>query len=314
MIINTGQRTDIVQYFTPWLLKRFEEGYVLSRNPMFPNRVNRYDLTPDKVDAVVFCSKNYEPILDDLHRITDRFNTYFFYTITAYGEDVEPGVPSIEESIGILKNLTSRVGRRRVVWRYDPILVTEKYTIERHMETFSYMAKELSPYVDRCCFSFVQYYDKVPFNMPEIIPLKDEDKLRIAEGLGRIAKENGLRIQSCMCTLDLSGYGIEKSACMTLDDIGKANGVEFKDIKHKGMRKGCSCIESRDIGWYDTCLNRCKYCYANTNPKKAFDNHKLHDVDSPLLMGHLNEGDEVINGNQESFLIKRSKTVSLDDF
>jgi len=314
MIINTGGRTDIVQYFTPWLLKRFEEGYVLSRNPRFPDTVNRYELTPEKVDCVVFCSKNYGPILDDLHEITDRFNTYFFYTITAYGKDVEPGVPSIEDSIRTLKRLSEQVGRKRVVWRYDPVLLTEKYTIERHLETFGQLAKELSPYVSKCIFSFVQYYDKVPFNMPELIPFRGDDRERIAEGLGRIAEQNDLPIQACLCELDLSRFGVSQKACMTLDEMGEANGVEFRNIPHKGMRKGCHCIESRDIGWYDTCLNGCKYCYANKDPKRASDNYKDHDVDSPLLLGHLKESDKVQDGNQDSFLKKRPNLISLDDF
>ena len=116
MIINTGGRTDTVQYYTDWLLRRFEEEYVLSRNPLFPNKVTRYELTPDKVDAVVFCSKNYKPILPRLHEITDKFNTYFHYTITAYGKDIEPGVPSIEESMETLIKLSDEVGQaaRRV--------------------------------------------------------------------------------------------------------------------------------------------------------------------------------------------------------
>lgn len=110
MIINTGGRTDTVQYYTKWLLRRFSEGYVLVRNPLFPHKVNRYELTPDKVDCVVFCSKNYKPILPHLHEITDRFNTYFHYTITAYGRDVEPGVPSIRESMDTLIELSNLVG------------------------------------------------------------------------------------------------------------------------------------------------------------------------------------------------------------
>ena len=314
MIINTGGRTDTVQYFTPWLLRRFEEGYALSRNPMFPDKVTRYELTPDKVDCVVFCSKNYEPILKDLHKITDRFNTYFFYTITAYGKDVEPGVPSIDESIATLRKLSSLVGKERLVWRYDPVLLTDRYTIDVHMETFSRMAKEITPYVDRCVFSFVDMYDKLQFNMPELIPITEEDKLRIAEGLGRIASENGLTIRSCGTDRDYAEYGIGSSACMTLEVIGKANNVVFRDLKHRGMRKECHCIESRDIGWYDTCLNGCKYCYANTNPKRAFDNYSKHDVNSPLLFGHLKEGDTVQQGNQESYQKKVPKVIRLDEF
>ena len=127
MIINTGGRTDTVQYYTDWLLNRFTEGYVLTRNPLFPNKVNRYDLVPELVDCVVFCSKNYKPILPRLHEITDAFNTYFHYTITAYGKDIEPGVPCLEDSMQTLIELSKQVGKERTAWRYDPVLLTEKY-------------------------------------------------------------------------------------------------------------------------------------------------------------------------------------------
>ena len=93
MIINTGGRTDTVQYYTRWLLKRFEEGYVLSRNPLFQHKVTRYELTPDQVDCVVFCSKNYAPILPHINSIAERFHTYFHYTITAYGKLPSAGSP-----------------------------------------------------------------------------------------------------------------------------------------------------------------------------------------------------------------------------
>ena len=140
MIINTGGRTDTVQYYTDWLLNRFSEGYVLARNPLFPNKVNRYELTPDRVDCVVFCSKNYKPILPRLHEITDRFHTYFHYTITAYGKDIEPGVPSIEESMQTLIELSKLAGKQRVAWRYDPVLLTPEHTVETHLESFERMA------------------------------------------------------------------------------------------------------------------------------------------------------------------------------
>lgn len=302
MIINTGGRTDTVQFYTEWLLKRFEEGYVMSRNPLFPNKVARYELTPDKIDCVVFCSKDYRPILNDITKITERFNTYFHYTITAYGKDVEPRVPSIEQSIETLKELSSIVGKQRIAWRYDPILLTEKYSIQTHLDTFERIAKEISSYVDRCIFGFVEMYVKLSVNMPEIIPLTNEDMDKLSKGLGEISKRNGLTIQTCGTNGDYTKYGIQRSGCMTLEMLGKANGVEFKQLKHKGMRPGCSCIESRDIGAYDTCMNGCKYCYANTNPKKAFENVKMHDPNSPLLLGNVKETDIVNNSPQKSFL------------
>ncbi len=301
MIINTGGRTDTVQYFTQWLLKRFEEGYVYSRNPLFPNKVTRYELTPEKVDGVQFCSKNYAPILADLPKIVSRFHTCFHYTITAYAKDVEPGVPSIEESMETLKRLSAIVGKPRLAWRYDPVLLTEKYTIPTHLATFERMAKELAPYVDRCIFSFVEMYKKLEFNMPELVPMTEADKDALARGLGGIADKYGLHIQTCGTNGDFSRYGIHASGCMTLDVMGKANGVVFRKLKHKGMRQGCHCIESRDIGAYDTCMNGCKYCYANKRPEKAFANYKFHDPDSPLLLGHLRDTDTVQQGSQNSF-------------
>ncbi len=304
MIVNTGGRTDTVQYYSEWLLRCFSEGYALSRNPLFPNKISRLELSPEKVDCVVFCSKNYEPILPRLHEITDKFNTYFHYTITAYGKDVEPAVPPIDQSMQTLIKLSELVGKNRVAWRYDPVLLTEKYTIECHMQTFERMAKALSPYIDRCIFSFVEMYKKVEVNMPEIIPLTDEDKERLAQGLGSIAKKYGIYIQTCGTNGDYSRYDIHPSGCMTLEMLARANGVAFKNLKHKGMRQGCHCIETRDIGAYDTCLNGCKYCYANKNPKKACENYKLHNPASPLLLGEVRPQDTITQSEQKSFLIK----------
>lgn len=129
MILNTGGRTDTVQYYMKWLLKRIEEGFILSRNPLFPNKVTRYELTPDAVDCLVFCSKDFKPILPHIKDITEKFHTYFHYTITAYGKDVEPGVPSIDQSMDTLVRLSEIVGKERVAWRYDPVLLTEAYTV-----------------------------------------------------------------------------------------------------------------------------------------------------------------------------------------
>ncbi len=315
MIINTGARTDTVQYYSEWLLRRFREGFVYTRNPLFPDKVTRYELVPDKVDCVVFCSKNYRPILNDLHEITDRFNTYFQYTITAYGKDIEPNVPSIDESIGTLYELEEQVGKDRICWRYDPVLLTEKYTVEKHLETFRYMADRLSGHVDRCIFSFVEMYRKLETNMPELFPMSDRDKDRVAEGLGRMAKEYSIPIQTCGNNGDFSRYGIGGSACLTLEAIGKANGVEFRDLKHRGMRAGCHCIESRDIGAYDTCPNGCRYCYATKSHEKAAKNYRMHDPSSPILIGRIEDTDIITQGNQESFLSRNPKKgqITFDD-
>ena len=302
MIINTGSRTDTVQYYSDWLLKRFEDGFVYSRNPMFPNKVTRYELDPKVLDCVVFCSKNYEPILDRLTEITDKFNTYFHYTITAYGKDIEPNVPTIDESIETLIKLSKIVGKQRIAWRYDPILLTEKYTKNVHYETFEYIAERLSPYIGRCIFSFVDMYKKLKTNMPEIILLTDADKNEIAKNIGVIAKKHNMIIQTCATVENLEQYGILQSGCMTSDILGKANYITFKKLRHSGNRQGCRCMENRNIGDYDTCPNGCKYCYANQNPQIAQENYRKHNPNDLMILGNLKPTDEIQQSNQKSFL------------
>lgn len=304
MVINTGGRTDTVNYYSEWLLNRFAAGEVYSRNPLFPNHVTRYRLHPEVVDCVVFCSKNYRPIVHRLHEISDLFNVFCHYTITAYGNDVEPGVPSIDESIRTLIELSDIVGAKKIAWRYDPVLLTDKYTIGHHLKTFDYIASRIAPYISMCIFSFVEMYKRLEHNMPEIIPITDNDRQEIAKGLGEIAAKYGIKIQTCGTSDSYAEYGIEISGCMTTKNLGEAIGCKFKDMKHKGTRAGCSCMPTRDIGAYDTCLNGCRYCYANKRPDKAIENFKKHNPNSPILLGELQPTDVIHEATQKTFLIR----------
>lgn len=312
MILNISGRTDIVQYYTKWLLNRFDAGFVYSRNPLFPDKVTRYNLTPESVDVLMFCSKNYKPLLPHLARFTNKFNTYFHYTITAYGKDVEPGVPGISESVETLKELSRIVGKGRVAWRYDPVLLTRKYTLARHFETFDAIAREVSPYIDRCIFSFVEMYRRLLTNMPEIEPFTFESMEAIAKGLGKIAAERRIYLQSCASNMDYSAYNVHRTGCVTPDILSKANGIEFKNVKSKGMRANCGCMGWHDFGAYSCCPNGCRYCYANREPALARENSKRHNPDSPLLLGNLNDTDIITECRERSLLKPADNTLRLD--
>lgn len=313
MIIGAGLRTDLVHHYGEWLMNRFHAGFAYVRNPLFPNRVHRFRLDPDVVDAVLFCSKNYAPFLDGLGEIEKRYRLYCHYTITAYEHDVEPGIPSLDERVETLLRVEKIVGKGRLAWRYDPVLLTENYTIDRHLDVFERLARQLAGHVDRCIFSFVEMYVKLRTNMPELIPLTNDDKQKLAKGLGAIAKSYRLPLQICCNEADYSEYGIRNAACVTLDVLGKANGCTFRSVKHNGNRRGCGCIETRDLGLYDTCPNGCKYCYATRNPEAVRANMARHDPESPLLIGKLEPWDTLIEGAQHSFLKTDGSQLSFFD-
>ena len=312
MIINVGGRTDIVNYYTPWLLNRLEEGYAYSRNPFARENVYKLSLKPEDVDCLLFCSKNYQPILKHIGGIDEKYNILCNYTITAYDKDIEPKVPSINQSIKTLKRLSDIVGVNKILWRYDPILLSEKYTVEKHLETFEYMAEKISPFVYRCIFSFVDMYKKVEENMPEIIPFTDEDKVKLLKGIGEISKKYNLYTQTCATNESYERYGIHAAGCTTREILEQAHNVVYKNVKGTGIRENCQCIPSRDIGAYNSCLSECKYCYANRKPDIPKKVIKMHDEKSPLLLGQLKENDRLIGTKIISYI--EPKQTTLFDF
>ena len=303
MLINTGGRTDLVHFYTPWLLERFKKGYVYVRNPLYPENVSRLELNPSVVDCVLFCSKNYSPILPRIEEITSKFNTYFFYTITAYGHDVEPLVPDIDSSIDTLLKLEKIVGKERIVWRYDPILLTKKYTMQQHAITFGHMAARLSGHVSACTFSFVQLYKKAVLKMPELQEITEEQKTAVISSISQTAQKYRIPLYSCVSKEDFSIFGVQKKACVTLDTLAKANGIKFRNLKHTGMRSGCHCMASSDIGEYNSCPAGCLYCYATEDFKKAEKVHASHNPLSPVLTGNLCKEDHITYARQKSFLV-----------
>lgn len=198
MLIHVGNRTDLIHHYSEWLFHRFREGYAYSRNPLFPNKVSKYELTPDKVDAVLFCSKNYAPALSRLHEITDKFNSLFYYTVTPYGKDIEPNIPDRATRLKTLRELSRLVGRERLIWRYDPVLLTKQYDTEFHLQSFAELAEHIAPLVSRCIFHFVEVFPKLNQRLPDLVTMSEAEKRRIAEGMGKIAGKCGLPLQTCL--------------------------------------------------------------------------------------------------------------------
>ena len=301
MIINTGQRTDIPAFYPKWFANRIKEGYVCVRNPYNPTQVSRYQLRPDLVDVIGFCSKNPEPFFPYLDLVKE-FGQFWYVTITPYGKDIEPGVPDKEHVLNSFKYLSKRVGANSIGWRYDPIFVSEKYTVDFHLSSFDKMARELDGYTNVVVISFIDLYEKVKRNFPEVRTVPEKDRLILGQEIIKIASAHGMVVKPCGEGNFLEQYGADCSGCMTISQYESAIGKRIIAPKLKPARKECACYLSGDIGAYDTCAHFCRYCYANNDLDMVARNRKKHDPDSPFIIGGYRSDDVIHDVPQKSWI------------
>lgn len=310
MIISASRRTDIPSCYPEWMYNRLKEKYVLVRNPMNAHRISRIDLSPDAVDAIVFWTKNPTPMMNRLDELSD-YCYYFQVTLTAYGPEVETNLPSKNKVIipGFEK-LSKEIGKEKVVWRYDPIFFSERYTIDYHCKYFEVLASKLGGYTEKCTVSFLDLYKNTERNLRPLRLQKDTYGMQseLLERFAEIAGEYGLSIDTCAETGDFSRLGVGRASCIDRERIERTGGFRLNVSKDKNQRAECGCVSSIDIGTYHTCKNGCLYCYANKREQLAYKNFRMHDPDSPLLFGSVGEAD-VIKDREVKSLIERQMTL-----
>lgn len=292
MIINTGMRTDIPAFYAEWLKNRLRAGYVLVRNPYRPDWVTRYELTPELVDCIAFCTKNPAPMLP-LPEELRAFHQYWFVTITPYGKDAEPHVPPKEQVMQSFMQLSETLGADCVGWRYDPIFVDETYTVERHLRDFSAMCRTLAGYTKTCVISFIDLYEKVQRNFPQLRAVTPEERITIGKAFAETAKPYGITVRACAEGSDLAPYGVDCGGCMTKEIFETAIRQRLLIPNRKSQRAACACVLGTDIGAYNSCGHLCRYCYANASRESVLRNMRLHDPQSPLLIGTLRPDETV---------------------
>ena len=301
MIINTGQRTDIPAFYSEWFSNRLRDGYVCVRNPYNPKQVSRYHLDPSVVDVIGFCTKNPSPMFPHMDLLND-YGQYWFVTITPYGRDVEPNVPDKHRLLDDFKQLSDMVGVDAVCWRYDPVFLSERYSMEYHLRAFSQMASALEGYTKNVVISFIDLYSKVTKNFPEAREVTKEQRINLGKEIILIASSHGMTVKPCAEGNELSAYGADCSGCMKVSDYEKAIGKHLIVPKKKGARAECACYLSCDIGAYNTCRHLCKYCYANAEPSVVIENSRNHDPRSPFLIGNYLPDDRIHDVIQRSWI------------
>lgn len=292
MILSASRRTDIPCYYAEWFMNRIRAGYILTRNPMNHSQISRIPLTPETVDMIVFWTKDPDNMLSHLSELDDRGYAYCFqFTVTPYGNDLEANLRPKSEIENTFIALSRKIGRERVIWRYDPILLNDRYTASYHKEQFLRMCDKLSSYTDTVTVSFIDMYAKLKTTL--LRPASEEEIQELSAYVGECAKRHGLKAVACCENVDLTSYGIGKAACIDKTRIERILGCPLTVGTDKNQRIGCGCCESIDIGSYDTCLNGCVYCYANHSPVIAQRRHASHDPSSPILIGRISDTEKI---------------------
>jgi len=295
VIVSASRRTDIPAAYADWFFRRLQEGFVLVRNPRNPRQVSRIPLAPEAVDGFVFWTKNPVPMLDRLDLLRE-YAYYFQCTLTPYGAEIEPNIPSKGDvMLPAIRRLSDEIGPDRVIWRYDPIFLSGQYTVEAHLLAFERMAKYLRGYTRRCTVSFMDDYRNTRSQMAsagarETTP---EEREQICRAFSAIARAEGMAPEACAEPHDLSGFGIGRARCVDARILESQLGRPLPARKDPNQRPECGCAQSADIGAYNTCPNGCRYCYANYSPKLMAMNRARHNPLSPFLIGEPQEGDVI---------------------
>ena len=303
MIISASRRTDIPAFYSKWFINRLNEGYLLIPNPYNANRISRVDLSPENVDCIVFWTKNPHLMIKSLDYIDNLgYKYYFQYTLNPYGSNIEKNLPDISKRIDTFTKLSGKTSPKQIVWRYDPIFIDENHTVDWHIKEFSSLCKKLSGYTERCIISFIDLYRNIRNRYSNV---SIENMLMLGAEFSEISNEYKINLYTCSETVDLTKYGIKKGACidkLLIEDIIES---KIKTRLDSNQRTNCNCIESIDIGVYNTCFNDCDYCYANSSKSLINAQKHSYDLKSPMINGYPS-GDEIINNRtQESSKINQ---------
>lgn len=293
MIISASRRTDIPAFYAEWFANRLKAGFLLVRNPFNAHQVKRVSLARRDVEAIVFWTRNPEKLMPHLPLLDSMGHAYYFqYTITGYPRAVERSVPRPQAAIETFRRLSDLIGPERVIWRYDPILLSNLMDVAEHKRLFEKIARQLAGKTRRVTISFADFYKKTERNLKAVDGLHWEDlvtnppaQAELAHFMAAVAAENGMEIQTCSEKQDLAEFGIAHGKCIDDGLLRSVFGITLSGEKDKGQREECGCIKSVDIGAYNTCLHGCAYCYATFNPQLSVRNAGAHDPASPLLIG-----------------------------
>ena len=309
MIISASRRTDIPAFYSDWLMNRIRVGWCQVPNPFNYNQLSYISLKPEAVDAIIFWSKNPAPMFQYLSELDDRgFRYYFQFTLNDYPSILEPNIPNLNERLQTFRKISDHVSSLRVIWRYDPIIISNQTSQSFHREKFSEIAETLRGSTKRVMISLVDYYQKTDRRLAKL----EEDGFLfdrevaysqsifdLLKDLSTIAKNNDMEIFTCAEELDYSNAGIPPGSCIDGELLYRLWSLHGNMKKDPTQRASCLCVSSRDIGINDTCIHGCPYCYSTRNIELARRRYSEHDPRSPVIWGKARELSDTEKADQQ---------------
>lgn len=276
VIISASYRTDIAAYYADWFARRYQAGWCLVGGP-FDGRLRRVELAG--ADGFVFWTRHAAPLLPTLARLAnDGLPFVVLYTLTDYPRQLESHRPSRAVALATMRTLSERFGPRALVWRYDPVLVSDLTPPGYHRAQFAGLAAELRGCCDEVVLSVANLYRKSLRGLAAAGVVADEPsdeaKRALLSELAELAHSAGLRPSLC-AQRHLLCAGLSDAACIDAVRLG----VTARAKPHRA----CGCAESLDIGAYDTCPTGCAYCYAVNSRAVAVRRRSEHDPADVML-------------------------------
>jgi hypothetical protein len=296
MIISASRRTDIPAFYAGWLINRIRAGYCTVPNPFNRQQVARVSLLPEDVQVIVFWTRNPGPLFPYLGDLDQRgYRYYFQFTLLGYPRELDAKGPTPEAAVTAFQELADRIGPKRVIWRYDPIVISQLTGFGYHLGNYSRIAESLRGYTQRSVISVMDMYPKFRKRIDALnqqgvgvvaydgSPSERYDTLM--RSIAQTAAANEMQIVSCAEERDLIIYGIQPGKCIDDEYIQQTFDIDVGHKKDPSQRKACGCVVSKDIGMYDSCQFGCQYCYATGNFERSKQNYEQHDPQSPSLVG-----------------------------
>ncbi len=315
IIVSASRSTDIPAFYADWFFKRMEIGYSAWTNPF--NGVKSF-VSYENTRFIVFWSKNPRPLIPYLGYLEERrIGTYVQYSLNDYElNGLEKGIPRLQYRIDTFKMLVDRLGVGSVIWRFDPMVLTDDISADVLLERVENIGNQLIGYTEKLVFSFadIAAYRRVKSNLDKSNIHYHEwtyaEMDSFAQRLSRLNEKWGFTLATCGEKIDLEKYHIAHNKCIDDDLIIKRayddsqlmkfmgvqivegslfgapenaislpNGlfaVKTKNNRDNGQLAFCGCIASKDIGEYNTCAHLCEYCYANNSKEAALHNLSTH--------------------------------------